>query len=127
MKKSILFGALAFLAVSALGIQNANAQTKDVKEQPKKVATVSEKEKAPVATEVVQEPVKQKKGECCTDKKVSADKKKAGECCADKKASVEGKKPHACCDAKKEMKKEEVKQEMKKEEKPAVKPGKSED
>ncbi len=120
MKKSILFGALAFLAVSALSIQNANAQN-EVKDEPKKVVTVSEKEKTPVATDGVQEPVKQKKGDCCKDKKVSADEKKAGDCCANKKVSAEGKKPHACCDAKKDMKKEEVKMEEKKEKKSAEK------
>ena len=83
MKKSILFGALAFFAISAMGIQNAAAQ--DVDTQAKKAeskAVVVEKKDAPSATTVKQEPVKEKKADCCANEKVEA--KKAG-CCTDRK------------------------------------------
>lgn len=88
MKKSILFGALAFFAVSAMSIENANAQT-PVKVKKAETTEVSKKSQAPSTTTVKQEPVK-KADDCCADKKVSADKKNA-DCCADKKVSADKK------------------------------------
>lgn len=88
MKKSILFGALAFFAVSAMSIENANAQT-PVKVKKAETTEVSKKSQAPSTTTVKQEPVK-KTDDCCADKKVSADKKNA-DCCADKKVSADKK------------------------------------
>ena len=67
MKKSILFGALAFFAISAMSIQNVNAQVKEEKQETKKAVKMAEKEQAPAAT--MQEPVKEKKGDCCAEKK----------------------------------------------------------
>ena len=135
MKKSILFGALAFFAVSAMSIQDVNAQN-EVKADSKKVESVSEKQEKPSSTKVAQEPVK-KKDDCCAEKKVSADKK--ADCCADKKVS-EKKESKDCC-ADKKMKAEEkkvraegkrirpkedvVKPEFKKNKKAAVKSDKS--
>ena len=88
MKKSILFGALAFFAVSAMSIENANAQT-PVKVKKAETTEVSKKSQAPSTTTVKQEPVK-KADDCCADKKVSADKKNV-DCCADKKVSADKK------------------------------------
>lgn len=105
MKKSILFGALAFFAVSAMGIQDANAQEVKVKKAENATAVSVEKQK-PSSTTVAQEPVKQKKDDCCADKKVSAEKKK-GDCCAEKNVSADKKKGDCCseknvnCDKKK--------------------------
>jgi hypothetical protein len=79
MKKSILLGALAFVAISAMSIQNVNAQVKEEKKEAQKTVKMAEKEQAPAAT--MQEPVKQTKGDCCAEKK---DVKK-GDCCAEKK------------------------------------------
>ena len=90
MKKSILFGALAFFAVSAMGIQDANAQEVKVKKAENATAVSVEKQ-TPSSTTVAQEPVKQKKDDCCADKKVSAEKKK-GDCCAEKNVSADKKK-----------------------------------
>lgn len=73
MKKSILFGALAFFAVSAMSIENANAQT-PVKVKKAETTEVSKKSQAPSTTTVKQEPVK-KADDCCADKKANADKK----------------------------------------------------
>lgn len=88
MKKSILFGALAFFAFGALSIQDVNAQNNEVKQETKKVATVNEKEKAPAATTTMQEPVKQKKDECCKEQKME----KKGDCCKEKDLKHEGEK-----------------------------------
>lgn len=86
MKKSILFGALAFFAISALGIQEANAQNAETKIKKTDITSVKEeKEAKPAPNAVMQEPVKQRKDDCCADKKVAPDKKK--ECCAEKKVS----------------------------------------
>ena len=90
MKKSILFGALAFFAVSAMGIQDANAQEVRVKKAENATAVSVEKQK-PSSTTVAQEPVKQKKDDCCADKNVSADKKK-GDCCSEKNVNCDKKK-----------------------------------
>ena len=95
MKKSILFGALAMFAIGALSIQNVNAQT-PVKVKKAETTTVSEKADTPNVTTVKQEPVKQKKDDCCADKKACADKKK-GDCCAEKKVSADQKKSDGCC------------------------------
>ena len=89
MKKSILFGALAMFAISALSIQNVNAQTPEKKADSKSVQ-VTEKSKTPTVTTIGQEPV-QKKGDCCQEKKACADKKKGGDCCADKKVGTDEK------------------------------------
>ena len=90
MKKSILFGALAFFAISAMGIQNATAQEVDAKaKKAESKAVAVEKKDAPSATTVRQEPVKEKKADCCAEKKAEckkADAKKA-DCCADKKVA----------------------------------------
>ena len=67
MKKSILLGALALFAISAMSIQNVNAQVKEEKQETKKAVKMAEKEQAPAAT--MQEPVKEKKGDCCAEKK----------------------------------------------------------
>ena len=105
MKKSILFGALAFFAVSAMGIQDANAQEVKVK-KAENATTVTVEKQTPSSTTVAQEPVKQKKDDCCADKKVSAEKKK-GNCCAEKNVSADKKKGDCCseknvnCDKKK--------------------------
>ena len=95
MKKSILLCALAFFAISAMSIQNVNAQVKEEKQETKKAVKMAEKEQAPAAT--MQEPVKEKKGDCCAEKK---DVKK-GDCCAEKKDVKKG----DCCAEKKDMKK----------------------
>ena len=105
MKKSILFGALAFFAVSAMGIQDANAQEVKVK-KAENATTVTVEKQTPSSTTVAQDPVKQKKDDCCADKKVSAEKKK-GDCCAEKNVSADKKKGDCCseknvnCDKKK--------------------------
>lgn len=96
MKKSILLGALAFFAISAMSIQNVNAQVKEEKKEAQKTVKMAEKEQAPAAT--MQEPVKQKKGDCCAEKK---DVKK-GDCCAEKKDMKKG----DCCAEKKDVKHE---------------------
>lgn len=93
MKKSILFGALAFFAVSAMSIQDVNAQNEE-KANAKKIESVSEKQEKAAPVKVAQEPVK-KKDDCCADKKVSAEKK--SDCCAEKKVSAE-KKSDCCAD-----------------------------
>ena len=94
MKKSILFGALAFFAISAMGIQNAAAQEVDTKaKKAESKAVAVEKKDAPSATTVRQEPVKEKKADCCAEKKAEckkADAKKA-DCCADKKVAKDEK------------------------------------
>lgn len=84
MKKSILFGAVVFFALSAMGIQNANAQNAEVDSKKAGTTAVSEKSEKQVTTPVAQEPVKQKKDDCCSDKKISADKKKTADCCETK-------------------------------------------
>ena len=97
MKKSILFGALAFFAVSAMSIQDVNAQN-EVKVNTKKAETVSEKQEKPAVSTVAQ-PVK--KDDCCADKKLSTDKKESKDCCADKKVAADKKKTDDCCADKK--------------------------
>ena len=99
MKKSFLFGVLAFFAVSALSIQDANAQNDDAKAKKAETTAVSAKTDQEKAAPVAQEPVKQKKDDCCTDKNVNAEKKK-GDCCEkasddQKKIKAEGRKPKA--------------------------------
>lgn len=98
MKKSILFGALAIFAISALGIQDANAQNVEAKAKKAESTAVVEKKEKPAATTVEQTPVKEKKADCCAEK---AEAKKA-DCCAEKK--TECKKADAkkadCCEKK---------------------------
>ena len=84
MKKSILFGALAFFAISAMGIQDANAQN-EVKVKKAETTAVSEEQGKPSTSTVSQVPVKQKKDDCC------AEKKEAKDCCAEKKDACEKK------------------------------------
>ena len=133
MKKSILFGALAFFAVSAMSIQDLNAQN-EVKANAKKVESVSEKQENPSAVKVTQEPVKQddakkvscdkeKAGSCCEGKKVAADKKKTDECCADKKMKAEEKKLKA--EGKKTRHKDAVTRDAKKAKRVGVKSAKA--
>lgn len=101
MKKSILFGALAFFAISAMGIQNATAQ--DVDTQAKKAgskAITVEKKDASTTTAVKQEPVKEKKADCCAEKKTEV---KKADCCAEKKTEckkAESKKADCCAEKK---------------------------
>jgi hypothetical protein len=99
MKKSILFGALAMFAIGALSIQDANAQNAEVKSK-KAETTVVKSEKQPTASTVAQEPVKQKKDDCCADKKACAEKKKADNCCEGKKVAADQKKADCCADKK---------------------------
>lgn len=113
MKKSILFGALAMFAIGAMSIQDANAQNAEVKSK-KAETTVVKSEKQPAASTVAQEPVKQKKGDCCADKKACADKKKA-DCCADKKVAADQKKADCCADKKVSGSEKQVKADCKKE------------
>ena len=95
MKKSILFGALAMFAIGALSIQDVNAQT-PVKVKKAETTTVSKTADTPKAATVTQEPVKQKKDDCCAEKKACADKKK-GDCCAEKKVANGEKQVKADC------------------------------
>ena len=116
MKKSILFGALAIFALSAMSIQDVNAQNAEVKAKGKKIETASDNQVKPAATTAAQVPVKQKKGDCCADKK--SDQKK-GDCCSEKtvksgekQLKVDGKKaPQTAVkpNEKKEIKKTDVK------------------
>ena len=109
MKKSILFGALAFFAVSAMSIQDANAQNEE-KTKVKKVESVSEKQEKAVPVKVAQEPVK-KKDDCCAEKKVSSEKK--ADCCAEKKMSEKKDSKDCCADKKMKEEKKNVKAEGK--------------
>jgi hypothetical protein len=109
MKKSILFGALAFFAVSAMSIQDANAQNEE-KAKVKKVESVSEKQEKAVPVKVAQEPVK-KKDDCCAEKKVSSEKK--ADCCAEKKMSEKKDSKECCADKKMKEEKKNVKAEGK--------------
>ena len=65
MKKSILFGALAFFAISALGIQDATAQNVELKTKKSGTTAVVEKKENPTLSTDTQKPVEQKKAECC--------------------------------------------------------------
>lgn len=87
MKKSILFGVLAFFAVNAMSIQSIEAQN------PVKKSTTEKKvEKKTETTAVSAESNDVKKDDCCANKNVAADKK-AGDCCAaDKKVAADGQK-----------------------------------
>ena len=85
MKKSILFGALAIFALGAMSIQDVNAQNAEVKAKGKKIETASENQVKPAATTVAQDPVNQKKDDCCADKKACTEKKEGKDCCAEKK------------------------------------------
>ena len=98
MKKSILFGALAIFAMSALSIQDATAQNADTKAKKAETTTMTEKKTQPEASNIAQEPVKQKKGDCCAEKKDA----KKGDCCAEKKDMKKG----DCCAEKKDGKHE---------------------
>lgn len=91
MKKSILFGVLAFFAVTAMGIQNANAQEVKVK-KAEKATTVSVEKQKPSTTTADQAPVKQKKDDCCDSKTVTADQKKTADCCDSKATTADQKK-----------------------------------
>ena len=108
MKKSILFGALAFFAVSAMSIQDANAQNEE-KAKVKKVESVSEKQEKAAPVKVAQEPVK--KDDCCAEKKVSSEKK--ADCCAEKKVSEKKDSKDCCADKKMKEEKKNVKAEGK--------------
>lgn len=126
MKKSILFGALALFAISAMSIQNVNAQN-EVKSKSNKVGAESVKSETPSTTKVAQEPVKQKTAECCESQKASCDKKKGHDCCAEKKTDQKEAK-----DVEKQMKKEmktadkELKKDVKESDKQLKKEGKKE-
>lgn len=97
MKKSILFGALAMFAIGAMSIQDANAQNADVKSKKAETTVSANAEKA-APSAVKQEPVKQKKDECC-GAKAAAPVQKKGECCGAKAAAPDQKKGE-CCGAK---------------------------
>lgn len=109
MKKSILFGALVFFAVSAMSIQDVNAQNEE-KVSAKKVETVSSKQEKAAPVKVAQEPVK-KKDDCCADKKVSSEKK--ADCCAEKNVSEKKDSKDCCADKKMKEEKKNVKAEGK--------------
>lgn len=109
MKKSILFGALAFFAVSAMSIQDANAQNEE-KAKAKKIESVSEKQEKAAPVKVAQEPVKKKDG-CCAEKKVSSEKK--ADCCAEKKVLEKKDSKDCCADKKMKEEKKNVKAEGK--------------
>ena len=94
---------MAFFAVGALSIGNANAQNSEVKvKKAENTTTVSVNKETPSATTVKQEPVKQtkadtkavKKDDCCANKDVKADKKNSDCCAKDVKAD---KKNSDCC------------------------------
>ena len=87
MKKSILFGALAFFAISAMGIQDANAQN-EVKVKKAETTAVSEEQGKPSTSTVSQVPVKQKKDDCCAEKKDACETKVKAERKDEKKASA---------------------------------------
>ena len=108
MKKSILFGALAFFAIGAMSIQNAEAQepVKNNKTQMQEVS-IEKKTVKPAA-----EKQEAKKAEAKAEKKVEM--KHVGDCCAEKKCK-DGKKHHDC--DKKKAEKAEQKHSEKKAEK----------
>ena len=111
MKKSILFGALAFFAISAMGIQNATAQEVDAKaKKAESKAVVVEEKDAPSAATVKQEPVKEKKADCCAEKKAECKKaeSKKADCCAEKKVAKDDEKA-VKSEAKAKVEKEAVK------------------
>ena len=86
MKKSVLFGVLAFFAVSAMSVQNVEAQ------KPVKKSTTTEKKvekKAEAAATADTKAVK--KDDCCANKTVTTDKK-SDDCCANKQADAGEKK-----------------------------------
>ena len=123
MKKSILFGALAFCAVSAMSIQDGNAQNEE-KAKVKKVESVSEKQEKNAPVKFTQEPVK-KKDDCCAEKKVLTDKKsdycadkkesadKKSDCCANKNVSEKKESKDCCADEKMKAEEKKVKAEGK--------------
>ena len=74
MKKSILFGVLAFFAISAMGIQDATAQNDDTKNQNSGTTLVNPKKAKPAPTNVDQAPGTDKTNGCC-DKKNCGSKK----------------------------------------------------
>ncbi|MBQ8957870.1 MAG: hypothetical protein IJ057_05145 [Bacteroidales bacterium] len=85
MKKSILFGVLAFFAVSAMSVQSVDAQNPVKKPTTEK--KVEKKAEAAASTEskVV------KKDDCCANK-AGTTEKKTDDCCANKKADAGEKK-----------------------------------
>lgn len=94
MKKSLLFGMLAAFAISALSVQNLDAQN-PVKKAPTETKVEKKSEKA-----VSADSKEMKKDDCCAEKKATCDKKAGGECCAEKKVAADQKKAD-CCEGKK--------------------------
>ena len=106
MKKSILFGALAFFAIGAMSIQNAEAQEpvknnktqmQEVSIEKKTVKPAAEKQEAKKAEAKAEKKVEMKHvGDCCAEKKCNdAKAEKKDGCCAEKKCK-DGKKHHDC-------------------------------
>ena len=104
MKKTILFGVLAFFAINAMGIQDAEAQNPVKKQATTKKVTVKsenqEAEKAQVTDIKAEETVKK---DCCADKKEVKKDCKQSDCCKAKSGDKNAAKP--------ELKKEERKME----------------
>lgn len=102
MKKSILFGALAFFAISVMSVQNVQAQDNTKKKPAVTTATAKEQDK-PVVTS--NEQSKEATPKACEGKKCAE-----GHKCSAKKAE-----PKSCCEAEKKAKAEKaVKPEAKK-------------
>ena len=76
MKKSILFGALAFFAISVLGIQDATAQTVDTKNKKSETTLANPKKEKPDPTNV---------DKTTTTTATTTTTKEQKACCAEKK------------------------------------------
>lgn len=85
MKKSLLFGVLAAFAISAVSVQNLNAQN------PVKTTTKTEKKVEKKASSDFSTEKAVKKDGCCAEKKATCDKKK-DDCCASKEVDKTSKK-----------------------------------
>lgn len=94
MRKSFLFGVLAFFAVSTMSIQSVEAQN------PVKKATTEKKVEKKSEKAVSADSKEMKKDDCCAEKKAACDKKAGGECCAEKKVAADQKKADCCADKK---------------------------
>lgn len=107
MRKSFLFGVLAFFAVSAMSIQSVEAQN------PVKKATTEKKVEKKSEKAVTADSKEMKKGDCCAEKKATCDKKAGGECCESKKVAADQKKAD-CCEGKKAADGKQMKADCKK-------------
>lgn len=109
MKKSIIFGALAFFAISAMSVQNVQAQDNTKKNTPTTSAAAQKPAKPVVTTNQESKPTASK----ACDAKKCADAQN----CTAKKAESK-----SCCDAEKKAVKPEAKKAVKPEAKKAGKP-----